>query len=479
MPRRIGALLLALALLLGVAPHAGAEPIFVAARGHVQDIGWLGWVADSQTVGTTGKSLRLEAIELRGGVGRVSAHVQDIGWMPAVPNGATAGTTGRSLRMEAIRVSSDVPGWAIGCRAHVQNIGWMPWVADGQVCGTTGRSLRLEAVQLRLIATPAEPTGADSNRPVDQTAMLVGYKSLPASSIAASDALTVTINHGASADRQRLAVRDADHTRLSSVTVAMGPRLSGYLAELTAAGKLPKFRALLAGGATAMQTPDPSSSSTKAYFAVVRPIDWPESPIRRAPNPGSVYGVAGSYSFPSGHARIGMVEAAALAVMLPEVAPQILDRGADFGHSRIVLGVHTPLDVIGGKAVALRMVAQRLNDPQWRTTVFEPAMRELRAGLEAKCGTSIAQCVDAPASDGSYRQRLTYGLPQAGQPGRSLVVPAGAEALLTYSHPTLTAEQRRQILTDTAIDSGYPLDTGRTAADSGWTRIDLAAALTR
>lgn len=485
MPRILGALLLALALMLGVAPSAGAEPIHVDGRGHVQDLGWMPWVGDSQTVGTTGQSLRMEAIQLRGGVGMVSAHVQDIGWMPAVPNGTTAGTTGRSLRMEAIRVTSDVAGWAIECRAHVQDVGWMPWVGDGQTCGTTGRSKRLESVQLRLTATgsqtttPAEPTGADSNRPVDQTAMLIGYKTLPASTVAASDALTVTINHGASADRQRLAVRDADHTRLSSVTVAMGPRLSGYLAELTASGKLPKFRALLANGATAMQTPDASSSGTKAFFAVVRPIDWPNSPIRRVPNPGSVYGVAGSPSFPSGHARIGMVEAAALAVMLPEVAPQILDRGADFGHSRIVLGVHTPLDVIGGKAVGVRMVAQRLNDPAWRTTVFEPAMREVRTALEAECGTTIAQCVDAPTSDGSYRQRLTYGLPQSGAAGVPLVVPAGAEALLTYSHPTLTAEQRRQILASTAIDSGYPLDTGRTAADSGWTRIDLARALTR
>ena len=150
MPRRIGALLLALALLLGVAPHAGAEPIFVAARAHVQNIGWLPWVADSQTVGTTGKSLRLEAIELRGGVGEVSAHVQDRGWMPSVPSGTVAGTTGKSLRLEAIRVASDVPGWLIECRAHVQDVGWMSWVGDEQTCGTTGRSKRLEAVQLRL-----------------------------------------------------------------------------------------------------------------------------------------------------------------------------------------------------------------------------------------------------------------------------------------------------------------------------------------
>ena len=156
---RIRATLVTLLFLLPpivLAPPAAAEPIFVAARAHVQNIGWLPWVADSQTVGTTGKSLRLEAIELRGGVGMVSAHVQDIGWMPAVPNGTTAGTTGRSLRMEAIRVTSDVPGWQIECRAHVQDIGWMPWVADGQTCGTTGRSLRMEAVQLRL--TPGDTT---------------------------------------------------------------------------------------------------------------------------------------------------------------------------------------------------------------------------------------------------------------------------------------------------------------------------------
>lgn len=153
--RVLGSLLLALTLLLNIAPSASAEPIFVNYRAHVQNVGWQPFVADSQTIGTTGKSLRMEAIELRGGVGEVSAHVQDIGWMPAVPNGTTAGTTGRSLRMEAIRVASDVPGWAIECRAHVENIGWIPWVGDGQTCGTTGRSLRLEAVQLRLTATGA------------------------------------------------------------------------------------------------------------------------------------------------------------------------------------------------------------------------------------------------------------------------------------------------------------------------------------
>ena len=482
--RRLCSALLALTLITVLAPPAAAEPIFVNYRAHVQNVGWQPFVADGQSAGTTGRSLRLEAIELRGGVGRVSAHVQERGWMPEVAGGHTAGTTGRSLRLEAVRVRSDIPGWRIECQAHVQNIGWMPWVGDGQTCGTTGQSLRMEAIRLRLVAATLS-----SERPVDQRATLIGYDTLKAQPgrpiIAASDALAVQINRAATPERAALAVRDADLTRLSYVSGALPPRIKGYLDELTNEGKLPRFRALLAGGATKMQTPDASSSEAKTYFGAVRPVNAGIG-IKRVPNAGSVYdGIEGSLSFPSGHSRVYQVMGASLAVMLPEYAPQLLARGADGGHSRIVLGVHSPLDVIGGKAVGTRMVAQRLADDQWRTQVFEPAMRELRAGLEAKCGTTIAECAQ-PASPAAaaaeYRQRLTYDLPQLRTGGVPLTVPDGAEALLTFTHPDLTAEQRRQILTDTAVDSGYPLDltgTSAPASDIGWTRIDIAAALTR
>lgn len=163
--RRLCSALLALTLITVLAPPAAAEPIFVNYSAHVQERGWMPFVADGQSAGTTGRSLRLEAIELRGGVGRVSAHVQGRGWLPEVTGGHTAGTTGRSLRLEAVRVRSDIPGWRIECQAHVQNIGWMPWVSDGQTCGTTGQSLRMEAIRLRLVAATLS-----SERPVDQRA---------------------------------------------------------------------------------------------------------------------------------------------------------------------------------------------------------------------------------------------------------------------------------------------------------------------
>lgn len=490
MPRRIGALLLALALLFGVAPSAGAEPMFLSYRGHVQNIGWQSWRNQPSAAGTTGQSLRLEAIELRGGIGQVSAHVQDRGWLAEVGGGQTAGTTGRGLRLEAIRVRSDVPGWRIECQAHVQDIGWMPWVADGQTCGTTGRSLRLEAVQLRLTATPAEPTGADSNRPIDQTAMLIGFDALKAQPgrvvLNANDATTVAINNADyNTARGQLAVKDEDSTRLSSVSIALGPKLKRYLDELTNEGKLPKFRALLANSATKMQTPNSSSEAAKEYFGTTRPFRNAALDIKRVPNAGDAYDLGDSRDFPSGHSRIFQVYAASLAVMVPEKAPELLQRGADGAHSRAVLGVHSALGVMGGKAVGTRMVAQRLNDPVFYRDVFEPAMRELRTGLEAKCGTTIAACADggnATAAKAEVRERLTYGLPRIGQAGQPLAVPYGAEALLRTAHPDKTPEQRRAILAATAIDSGYPLDltgTSRPAADVGWSRIDLAAALTR
>lgn len=81
-----------------------------------------------------------------------TAHVQDLGWIDQTRDdeGRTViGTTGRSLRLEAVRLTPYAPElYTVWCQAHVQNIGWMAPVRDGETCGTTGRSLRLEAVRI-------------------------------------------------------------------------------------------------------------------------------------------------------------------------------------------------------------------------------------------------------------------------------------------------------------------------------------------
>ena len=82
---------------------------------HVQNVGWQNWVSDGDISGTVGEGKRIEAIMIRlidKTTGKVSqkynvkyrAHVQDYGWMGWKSNGSLAGTTGKSKRMEAIEI---------------------------------------------------------------------------------------------------------------------------------------------------------------------------------------------------------------------------------------------------------------------------------------------------------------------------------------------------------------------------------------
>lgn len=146
-------------------------------RVHAQNVGWMGWARDGELAGTAGMSYRVEALQVRVlpagsatpaadgqneampflGDLTVTAHVQNIGWQSAVPDPQAAGTTGRSLRVEAVRIAlagQDRTDGAISggitYRAHVQNVGWQDWVADGAVAGAPDRGLRMEALQISL-----------------------------------------------------------------------------------------------------------------------------------------------------------------------------------------------------------------------------------------------------------------------------------------------------------------------------------------
>lgn len=93
---------------------AGAKITYQA---HVQSKGWMTPVSNGVTAGTTGKSLRMEALRITlssmsGYEVKYRAYVQGIGWMSwqTATNGldiskaAVAGTTGKSLRLEALEI---------------------------------------------------------------------------------------------------------------------------------------------------------------------------------------------------------------------------------------------------------------------------------------------------------------------------------------------------------------------------------------
>ena len=129
-------------------------------RAHIEGAGWLGWVQNGATAGTTGQGKRMEAAQIKlfdSSIGGVTyrAHTAEYGWMEWVSNGGTtAGTTGQSRRMEAIQIQltgTIASQYNVVYRAHVANYGWLDWVQNGAVAGTTGQARRMEALEIKLV----------------------------------------------------------------------------------------------------------------------------------------------------------------------------------------------------------------------------------------------------------------------------------------------------------------------------------------
>lgn len=143
--------------------------------GHIQNVGDVTGIADGGTIGTVGKSLRIEGLtihldtssaEVVQGDITYSTHVQDYGWMDPVAAGTFSGTKGESKRVEAIKIqlTGDLEKvYDIYYRAHVQNYGWLGWAKNGQAAGSAGYSYRMEAVQIKLVAKSEAAPGANTN----------------------------------------------------------------------------------------------------------------------------------------------------------------------------------------------------------------------------------------------------------------------------------------------------------------------------
>lgn len=166
----------------GTSPSKGGDsfkivPPNIFYSTHIQNIGWQEKVSNGNSSGTSGQSLRLEAISIytswveSNGI-QYSTHIQNIGWQDYKSNGSISGTEGQSLRLEAIKIklTNDLAKkYDVYYRAHVQQIGWLDWAKNDQPSGTQGYGYRLEAIQIKLVKKNSAAPGATTNTFFDRT----------------------------------------------------------------------------------------------------------------------------------------------------------------------------------------------------------------------------------------------------------------------------------------------------------------------
>ncbi len=206
--------------------------------------------------------------------------------------------------------------------------------------------------------------------------------------------------------------------------------------------------------------------------------------------------------YPSGHTNAGALISMTYAYAFPERFSELVFRGSQLGEDRIIAGMHSPVDVIGGKLMALSVVCSALNQQEIAedaedaiesiyeifNTKADSANMSLydfaHLEVENPIGYTNGDYVNVEVFNNNiyddkekikklYRERLTYGFSQdKSQAGKDPIVPKGAEAILKSRFPYLTANQRRCVLYTTEIPSGYKI----LDKTNGWGRIDLLRA---
>ncbi len=188
--------------------------------------------------------------------------------------------------------------------------------------------------------------------------------------------------------------------------------------------------------------------------------------------------------FPSGHTNAFHLAGLAFAYAVPERFQEIVTRAFELSHTRIMSGMHSTVDVMGGRIMATALAAATLADPA-NADLKAAARAQALAYFQAQTGTTADTLYDYAHSAGTdtdpYADRdanartvapkLTYVLTRRGG-NAPLTVPKGAEVLLETRQPYLDAAQRREVLRTTALPAGYVLLDGF----EQWGRLNLFAA---
>ncbi|CAG2369424.1 MULTISPECIES: phosphatase PAP2 family protein [Burkholderia] len=227
-----------------------------------------------------------------------------------------------------------------------------------------------------------------------------------------------------------------------------------------------------------------STEPSKRFFKYARPYRWSSSVVV-APTlvPAESTTPATDGGFISGHTAEAMRDATTMAWLVPERFQEMVSRGLELGENRILAGMHSPLDVIGGRMLALAVSAANLTayagDAQAAYTQAHQTLQQLTGtsattfSAFARSGTTATdRFADYTTNKTAFLRRMTFGFGAIESTNAPPVVPKGAEILLQTRFPYLSADQRRVVLKTTELPSGYPVMDDA----EGWGRLNLFAA---
>ena len=102
----------------------------------------------------------------------------------------------------------------------------------------------------------------------------------------------------------------------------------------------------------------------------LKPIRFRKRPFVQLNEPSFVAGdeekERGKSSFPSGHTNLGWSEALVMVEVAPEHQNEILRRGYEYGHNRLIVGYHWFTDIEATRQVTSALVARLHADPTFR-----------------------------------------------------------------------------------------------------------------
>jgi len=230
------------------------------------------------------------------------------------------------------------------------------------------KTVLISALALAACAT-AQPAPAQSQPTAPQTPPLVVDATVfvppPPQAGGAQDVAELAIVRGPWSDARRAqALEDNAIDAFAAFDAVLGPNFN--------AAALPHTTTLLR---RVLYAAGYAGEPAKALYRRPRPFLADSAIIPCVPNDERL---RSSFSYPSGHASFSFAWALVLAELVPTRADAIIERGRDFGWSRVVCGVHYPGDVDAGRLVGAATVARLHADADFQREL-EAARVELRS----------------------------------------------------------------------------------------------------